>query len=217
MSKKKVLAIDLETIADRSMIPFLPEVKANGNLKDPDKIKADIEEKQKKQIEDLGLSPAMNIICCAGYCDDNGPGHIMLLDEPDAGEKILLELFWELAAKYTHFVTYNGRSFDLRCLLLHGMTYGVRPSIVIDHGRYNRGNHTDLRQILAGEDKFAPGKLDFFAQKFLGDKKTEGIDGKAVQDFWDCGLHADIAKYCEQDCVLTYRLYEMAERCGLLE
>lgn len=215
--EKKVVAIDLETIADRAMLSILPEVTPKGTLKDPAKIAADIEEKTIKQIADMGLSPSMNLICCAGWCDETGTGSFSITDGTHEAEKKLLTDFWEILARYDHFVTFNGRAFDLRCLHLHGITHGIRPPVNIDKGRYNRGNHTDLRLILAGEDMFAKGKLDFFCKKYLGDQKTEGIDGAQVQSFFDMGLHDDIADYCEKDCSLTYQLYKKVEIAGLIE
>jgi len=217
----KVFAFDIETIADKSMLGFLPEVSAAGNLKDPEKIKADIEAKKKKQVAEMGLNPLTNIICCIGWCTEAGPD-ALLLDhtKPEVeAEKALIEAWWEIAHqnKDAHFVTFNGRPFDLRCILLHGMALGVRPSVTIDRGRYNKGNHTDLRQILAGEDTFAKGKLDFFAQKFLGKKKTEGIDGAMVQDFWEMRLFEDIVKYCENDTIITYELFQKAWSAGLID
>ena len=129
----------------------------------------------------------------------------------------MFEKVREVLSEYDHFVTFNGRPFDMRVLLMHGITHEIRPSVNIDSGRYNRGNHTDLRQILAGTDMYAPGKLDFFCKKFLGDQKTEDIDGKLVQSYFDLGLHEDIATYCEQDCNLIFKLYQRVELAGLLE
>lgn len=217
---EKIIAIDLETIADPTMIPILPEVSPAKNLKDPAKIEADIEAKKKKQIMEMGLSPMVNMICCAGWYDSNGEaGAVMLAEATPEAEKNLLIEFWDILSGYEHFVTFNGRAFDLRCMLLHGIGHGIRPSVNIDKGRYNRpgSNHTDLRGILAGEDMFAKGKLDFFAKKFLGDHKTEEINGELVQGYWDMGLADDIRDYCVQDCSLTYRLFEKVKTAGLLE
>jgi predicted PolB exonuclease-like 3'-5' exonuclease len=221
---KKIIAIDLETIADPSMLSILPEVTPAGNLKDPAKIEADIEKKKKAQISGMGLSPMTNMICCAGWWDSAGKSGAVMLDAATGeAEKNLLLEFWDLLSGYDHFVTFNGRSFDLRCMLLHGISCGIRPSVNIDHGRYNKAgsNHTDLRPILAGEDKFAPGKLDFFCKKFLGDQtedhKTEDIDGALVQGYWDMGLIDEIRDYCIQDCNLTYRLFEKVKTAGLVE
>jgi predicted PolB exonuclease-like 3'-5' exonuclease len=222
--QKKIVAFDLETIADPAMIDILPEVKPAGNLKDPAKIEADIEAKKMKQIADMGLSPAMNMICCAGWAwlDDDGNIQTDSLSITEASadqEKNLLLKFWDALGQFDHFVSYNGRHFDLRCMLLHGIGYGIRPSVNIDKGRYNRtgSNHTDLRPILAGEDKFASGKLDFFCRKFLGDQKTDGIDGAQVQSFFDMGLTSDVEEYCKKDCELTLRLFQKVETAGLIE
>ena len=217
--KKKIVAIDLETIADPTMLEILPEIKPNGRLKDPGKIAVDIEEKTNKQIIEMGLEPTLNLICCAGWCDEDGPKSLSIKESTHEAEKELLINFWEAMSEYDHFVTFNGRSFDVRCLLLHGITHGIRPSVNIDKGKYNRvgSNHTDLRGILAGEGQFAKGKLDFFCKKYLGDQKTEGIDGAQVQSYFEMGLHDDIAEYCQKDCDLTLRLYKKVEIAGLLE
>lgn len=213
----KAIAFDLETIADRTMMGILPEIKPNGSLKDPAKIAADIEGKKKKQIADMGLDPMMNMICCAGWCSERGSGCLSIGTDTHEAEKKLLIDFWDLLSEYDYFITFNGRSFDLRCMLLHGITHGIRPSVNIDKGRYNKGNHADLRLILAGDNQFAKGKLDFFAQKYLGDQKTKGIDGEMVQSYFDMGLHEDIAEYCRKDAELTYQLYQKVEAAGLLE
>ncbi len=215
----KVVAFDLETIADKRMIANLPEPKADSRIKDPVKIAANIEEKRKKQIADMGLSPMYNMICCAGWADGEKSGTITLEEESPEAEKKLLEEFWEILNNYDHFVTFNGRSFDVRCLLLHGMEYGIYPAVNIDRGKYNKAgsNHTDLRLVLSGDDPFAKGQLDTYAKKYLGDQKTEGIDGAMVQDYWEMGLKEDIANYCEKDCQLTMGLYQMADKAGLLE
>ncbi|MFH1157072.1 MAG: ribonuclease H-like domain-containing protein [Pseudomonadota bacterium] len=219
MSEKKVLVFDLETIPDPTAMSCLQEIKPKANLKDPAKIAEDIAEKKQAQILSMGLDPACNMICCFGYCDANGPGSIMLTDATHEAEKDLLLKAWDLMSKYDVFVGFNSRAFDVRCLLLHGMLRGVRPSVNLDKGKYNRTgtNHVDLRQTLAGQDQFARGNLEFFSGRFLGEHKTEGIDGAMVSSFWDMGLYEDIAQYCEQDCVLTYRLYQMADAAGLLE
>ena len=213
----KAIAFDLETIADRTMMGILPEIKPSGRLSDPTKIAADIEEKKKKQIAYMGLDPMMNMICCSGWCSERGSGYLSIETDTHEAEKKLLIDFWDLLSEYDYFITFNGRSFDLRCMLLHGITHGIRPSVNIDKGRYNKGNHLDLRLILAGDNQFAKGKLDFFAQKYLGDQKTKGIDGEMVQSYFDMGLHEDIAEYCRKDAELTYQLYQKVEAAGLLE
>lgn len=217
MTNKTIIAFDIETIADRSAIPFLPEPKPNGRLKDPAKIESDIAEKKAKQLAEMGLSPMTNMVCCLSWCDsDNRSGNIVLESEDPAHERECLLNVWEDLSAGDIFVTFNGRSFDLPTIRLHSLKHNIKMPVDIDSGRYNRGNHIDMRQILAGEDKFAPGKLDFFAQRFLGVGKTEGIAGKDIQNWWDVGLKEDIANYCDNDAKITMGLFELARNCGLI-
>lgn len=215
--RKKVCALDLETIANKAMIPLLPDVNAAKNLKDPKKIEADIATKKQAQINKMGLDPLFNMICCAGWCAADGSGSIMLEEESATGEKELLLKMWDLLARYDYFVTFNGRQFDMRCIYLHGITHGIRPPVIIDHGRYNRGNHCDLRLVLSGSNQYAPGKLDTYLKIFLQTGKKEGIDGAMVQDYWDMGLYSDISEYCTNDGEQTYKLFRKVEVSGLLE
>jgi predicted PolB exonuclease-like 3'-5' exonuclease len=213
---EKILFIDYETIPDMTRVNILPEVVAKKNLKDSAKIRADIKEKKEKQLNEMNLTPALNIICCSGWCDLEGNQGHFLLDNEESEKDLLLKT-WELYAKYDHFVTFNGRSFDLRCLYLHSMLHNVRPSVNISASRYNKGNHTDLRLILSGDGMFAKGSLEFYAQLFLNKGKTEGINGKDVHNWWIIGDKDYIAEYCEKDCVLTRELYNMSVSSGLLE
>jgi len=219
MKKKKVAALDLETVADPACLEFLPEVKPKANLKDPVKIEKDLAEKRKKQISDMGMKPAMNLICCASVCDSKGPKSVSLSEATKSEEKILLETFWNMLKDYDTIITFNGRSFDLMCMYLHGIEHGIRPPINIDYGGYNRAgsNHIDLRLVFSGGDKMAHGKMDFFARKYLGHGKTEGIDGAMVQSYFDMGLHDEIAQYCEEDTRITYDLYLKCLKSGILD
>lgn len=214
--KRKVVAFDLESIADPTCLAFLPEVKAKGNLKNPELIEKDIKEKQDKQIAEMGLNPLMNLICCAGWCDENGPQSIFIDKATHEAEKELLIKFWDVLAQYDTFVTFNGRSFDLRCMHLHGITHGIRPAVDIDKGRYNHGNHVDMREILAGPGPFVKGQLTFFTRKYVGQSKFDWISGEKVQSFWDLGLIEDIVEYNEDETGLMFRLYKKIEIAGLL-
>ena len=91
-------------------------------------IDADIREKKLDQVKKMGLDPMMNMICCAGYYSDDDHGTIDLEEESEKAEMDLIIKFWEIASKYNHFVTFNGRKFDMKCLLLHGSKYKIFPS-----------------------------------------------------------------------------------------
>jgi len=212
---EKILVFDLETIPNRSLIPFLPEVKPAKNLKDPVKIQADIDKKLDTQIKEMNLTPALNIICSACGVDLEGTEFAINLENEESEKELLLE-FWHFASKYDKFVTFGGRNFDCRCLLLHGMRHGVRPPIEIDASTYNGGNHYDMRQVLSGSSQFAKGNLEFYAQIYLKKGKKKGIDGSLVESYWDLGEFDMIEKYCLDDCQLTKELFEMAKTAGMI-
>ncbi len=256
---KKVMAFDLETIANRNIIDILPDIKPDKKLKSKESyrkdleeltkekdlflrngrsvkaietkifkcknkcesaqalIDADIFEKRQTQVKKMGLDPMMNMICCAGYYSDDYQGTIDLEDDTEEAEAHLINEFWSIASKHNHFVTFNGRIFDMKCLLIHGAKQKIFPSVNIDSGRYNKGNHTDLRQVFFGSGDFQKGKLDFVSRYYLGHGKTEGMTGDQVQDYWDIGNTEDIFEYCLEDCNITHKLYRVAESGGMLE
>jgi len=203
------VAFDLETIADQSIIEFLPEIEAKKNLKDEAKIQADISDKTAKRLNELGMDPLTNLICCFSWCDGSNIGSVVLKDESHASEKELLLQAWDILAQYNFYATFNGISFDVRTLNLHSMRERIHPGKKIDTKKYQIGNHMDLRMVLGNWESFAKGKLDYYLKIFFGEGKMEGIDGSLVQHYWDVGLVDDIQKYCEKDAEETFRLYEL--------
>lgn len=209
-----IIAFDIETLPDMQYVGILPEVKASGNLKDKAKIEADIKEKKEKQISEMAMNPHTNIVCCFSWYDSKDTSGYVLLEDSEAD---LLNKVWSVLASYDHYVTFNGRSFDLPTLLIHSMDFGVEPIKKINKSRYNQGNHTDIRLVLTNDDKYASGKLDFFAKRFLKESKIEGIDGQLVSKFWNEGRKDEIAKYCMKDAELTYKLFDKAYKYGLID
>ncbi len=208
-----IVAFDLETIANRSLTEFLPPIRAKATLKDPVKIAADIAEKKEKQITEMGLNPHYNIICSFGWADSVGnAGYIMLEEESREAEAALIVGAWEILFKYEHFVTFNGIAFDVPLLNLHSLFLRCRPAAKISIRKYMVENHTDLRAILGGWDKFAPGKLDFYMKRLFGTGKPEDIDGSMVQHYWDVGLRDEIGIYCQQDAVDVMKFYKEAKK-----
>lgn len=208
---KKVITWDLETIADKSVVPLLPEVVPKKSLKDPIKIEADIKEKKAYQLAKLGLNPTTAMICCFGWHDsDTGKtNHIILKEETKKAEKKLVQQAWEVLVTGDHFVTFNGIGFDMPMLKMRSLINKVRPAINISTKKYTIQNHTDARMILSNWDNFAKGNLDFYCRLLLGETPKENLSGDQVQDAWDMELYDEIGKYCEADCSYTYKIYDL--------
>ena len=208
----KTVAFDLETVANPRMIEFLPPIEPNARLKDPEKIKADIEEKKLKQIEDMGVDKWFNMICAASFKDmDTGKTVSFALDPEAADEKGMLKEVWDYLHRFQKFITFNGTEFDVPVLIAHSAIHRVQPTVDINAKRYGGGNHLDLRMILNGWDKYAKGNFDFFCKLFLKVGKPLDIDGAMVQHYWDCGMIAEIVAYCEDDVERLSKLYARLE------
>jgi len=209
MGNKKVICFDTETIADKSVIPFLPPVEADSRLKDPVKIKASIEQKETDQLSKLGLNPTTARICCFGWFDGKNSHHYILEDESMEGERKLLQATWDILALGDHFVTFNGNPFDVPMLLMRSLINRVRPAVKISTKKYTIQNHTDVRAVLSNWDAYKPGTLDYYSRLLLGKTPKGEFDGSQVQDMWDMELTDDIAKYCEGDCEATFQIFEL--------
>jgi predicted PolB exonuclease-like 3'-5' exonuclease len=161
---RKVCVFDIQTIADPETEKLLPAVKAAGNLKDPEKIKVDIEDKAKKRRNEMGLHPLQNMVCCVAIHDlqDRKSQAIIMGGNTGKDEKLVLEKAWEALSKYDFFVSFNGIEFDVKVLNLNSVKRRVRPGVAIDTRKYQIGNHMDLRAILGNWEKFAHGTLDYY-------------------------------------------------------
>jgi len=205
----KTCIFDLETIANPEMTPYLPEVQADPRLKDPEKIKADVEKKKQKQVGEMGLNPETNLICTFAWMDfDDREPHSLVLDMDTLNEKDILSDIWEVLREYGQFVTFNGNAFDVEILKWHSMVHQIPISVKINQRRYQTYNHCDVRMVLTGWDNYKKGTQDYYCKLLLGEGKPEGMDGSMVQDIFDCGLIDEIRKYNEDDVIKLAQLYE---------
>jgi len=202
----KVVAFDIETIADKSVLPLLPSPEPDSRLKDPVKIQASLEKKREEQISKLGLNPISATVCCFGWANEEYSGHILLNES--GTEKQMLVSIWEVLSGFDHLTSFNGINFDIPVLLMRSAIHRVKPSINISTKKYYIDNHTDCRMVLGQWDKYAVGTLDFYSRLFLDEPISE-IDGSMVQSMWDEGRYNEVAEYCKTDCVKTFKIYEI--------
>ena len=198
-----MLAIDLETTADTSVIDLLPEIEADVRLKDPVKIEEDIKKKREKQIEGMALNPLYGKIVCIGYYGDN-------IQEVDFGsEKKMIENFIKRVIRTTEtVVTWNGYGFDIPFIFKRGLKYNLCKLTEMQfYISKNNGKLVDLMTLFAGWGKYE--KLDNVAKVLLNDKKEE-FDVKKISELikTDSGKEM-IRRYCLKDCELTYKLGQL--------
>ncbi|MEK7171080.1 MAG: ribonuclease H-like domain-containing protein [Patescibacteria group bacterium] len=180
--------------------------------------------------ESLGLQPFTGRIVVIGAYDlaskksvvwfDNEGESTDAVEEGDdkyipASEKEMLEKFWALATRYTHFVTYSGRSFDIPFLLLRSAVHGIKPTKDLMRARYlyqmsPDAQHIDLYEQLsfygAGPKL---GGLHLACRAFgIKSPKDNEIDGSKVGQFFRDKKYMEIARYNARDLSSTAQLYE---------
>lgn len=195
-----ILAIDIETMPNPAMIPFLPEVKAAGNLKDPDKIKADIDAKKAEQVEKMALNPLYGKIACIGYYGEDYK-EVMIADETSMIQTLLTR------CEDFPIFTWNGKAFDFEFIIKRGVLLGLCSLLDLEKftDKYKAVNHIDLMEKWAGYNKYAA--LDDVAKAILGEGKEEGFDVKEIPKLMETPAGQELIKrYCLRDCERTYQL-----------
>jgi hypothetical protein len=169
--------MDIETEPREDLIDVLPEPEVKtGNLKDPDKIQAKMEEARAAQIERMALDPDYGRVIAISTAYRNYEGEILAdcsiratpadpadLDV-DRAEAVLINDFCEFlqmhgAGRPIELVTYNGATFDIPFLLrriMHLIRFrddvGALRFPVTDCVPYHcntiGGKHCDVFQVL---------------------------------------------------------------------
>jgi 3'-5' exonuclease len=213
------LFFDIETAPDMSvpdeLLPKEEDLKL-GNVKDPEKRAAAVEEKLAKEYERMGLTPLTGRVIAIGYKIDGKPAKVLFGQE----EYQLILSFWDAvrkalddnwAGEMPTLITFNGKSFDLPYLWLASVRHGIVPAL--DYTRYSakyRDDHLDLKMFLS--DNFGMrGTLSDWAIRY-GIKAPEG-SGKEIFDLFVAGNWKAIAKHCKDDVEVLAKLFD---KVGLL-
>ena len=128
-------------------------------------------------------------------------------------EEDILRLFWNQLQRYSHFVTFNGRTFDCPYLMIRSAIHKIRATKNLVPYRYSHSPHIDLADQLSFYDalrrKFP---LHMWCRAFdIDSPKEEGMTGLQVKDLYAQGQYHDIARYCLGDVRATKKLYEYWE------
>jgi DNA polymerase elongation subunit (family B) len=145
--------------------------------------------------------------------DDSQPVRFV----PCADEVELLGHFWDVAKKYEHIVTFNGRGFDVPFLYLRSAVLNVPITRKDWLGyRYQTDPHCDLAEQftfynVSGRDGAAKRfNLDFYCKAFgIESPKTQGVTGRDVNSLMAAQHFREIAEYCLRDVRATVQLYQV--------
>ncbi len=134
-----------------------------------------------------------------------------------ADETELLTQFWDVAKKYDHIVTFNGRGFDVPFIYLRSALLNVPISKKNWLGyRYAVEPHCDLAEQFTFYSVGGQGgaarrfNLDFYCKAFgIESPKSAGVTGNDVTTMMAEGKFREIAEYCLRDVRATVELYKI--------
>lgn len=224
-----IFAIDIETIGNPAAVAQLPEPKANGRLKDPAKIAADIAEKKAAMLADAALNPLTARIACyaavglvgSGTGNDEAQEHVECIAAAtdEAEREIVQSIMRVLGADEARIATWNGIGFDLPFIYKRAILLGIDPG---DFGappltawtkRYATDKHYDLMQVWGGWSSQGFEKLDAVAGIVLGQRKAECDVTQIAEMIETEEGKKKVADYCLQDTRLTWALWKRFNGC----
>lgn len=208
-------SLDIETIPNPKMVALLPEIKADSRLKDPEKIKADIEKKKAEQVQKMALDPLYGQICSYAVCPPEGEPVGMTIDDT-VREYELLESLLRYLDKSNNLVTWNGLGFDIPFIYKRAMLldFDLNKMSVPVMGwwmkRYSTIPHCDLMQVWC--NWYGRVSLNEVSTAILGEKKEEIDVAKFPEMIKTEEGREEILKYNKKDAVLPMNLHKKMTR-----
>ena len=210
----KRLYLDIET---GPLNPFLlakvmPEFDAPGNLKDPEKIKAAIEQKRRDWMEAAALKATTGEILAVTTAEDWAEPVMTVGDEKTLVKGIVDRLNAVDCGEQVY--TWNGSGFDLPFICQRAAAYGIPAFRYLTncyHGRWSWAEHfVDAMQVFTMQYNRAEGfGLDAVAKALgVGAKVGKGADFAQTLD-------ADPAKAREYAINDVNLLRAIVERMGI--
>jgi hypothetical protein len=208
------IVVDIETCGLPNAADFLEPVQAAKNLKDPEKIKADIESRTAERLERLALDWNVGrIAAVAWWTEQTGTDVRLCRDEDD--EAAALTDFWE-ASRHRTLVGFNLKGFDLRFMVQRSRYLRV-PHPILDFSKYSRKGVTDLFiDLTFGDGTYDQGAmrrtLKAFCKRF-GIACDDAINGSEIPALVAAGQWDQVAAHAKADVELTVAL---AHRLGVI-
>ena len=202
-----ILFLDIETADNPAMVSCLPELNAKANLKDPEKIAADLEEKRAKQRANMALDGDYGQVTAIGWAWNNEA-----VPTAEMGyERELIATASELIYQADYVITFNGKSFDLPYLWTRARHHGAAmPYPEPDTNKYRDHWHIDVMLLLTYRGAIPAKPMAQYAQVY-GVAHNDVLKGSDMPRLYHEGEHDLIAQHVIDDVDTLRRLWR---RCG---
>ncbi|GEP12459.1 3'-5' exonuclease [Methylobacterium gnaphalii] len=208
--KRNVVVVDLETVPDLAAVARVHDLDPS----DPDAAWA----KLGKGFPKLIYHQIVVIGSLVAEYDEDA-WRVQALDAPHSGDVGEAELIAAFSARLERLrpqlVSYAGHGFDLPVLRYRSLVNGLStPGLSVRpyHRRYDEAA-LDLCDQLGNFEARSKVTLDTMCRALGLPGKTAGLHGGCVADLVGAGRLDDVAAYCMDDVVATFRLFLAYERC----
>lgn len=212
------LVFDFETSVIPNVGDFSGEIgRPPARMKDPEKIKAWIENATVRASEFAALDFDLARIVCGVWCSDGVRLRGAVAKNEDE-ERVLLQKFWKAVngtggnAGRPTLIGFNILEFDLPLAVRRSQYLDVAyPEI--EMSRYRHRNAEDLMQILTFDGKVNARKLEFYCRRF-GIEVEDKFNGADVPNLVMLGDYESVKAHCIAD---VRKEWKLAERLGVLD
>lgn len=202
------IVVDIETCGLPNAADYLEPVQAARNLKDPEKIKADIEARTAERDQKLALDWNVGRIAAIGWWteQDGGVRYFTCRDEDRESEALCT--FWH-CARNRLIVGFNIKGFDLKFMIQRSRYLGIAYP-TLDLGKYTRKGIVDLFSELTFNDgTYDQGAmrrtLKAFCRRF-GIPVVDDINGSEIPALVAAGAWEKVAAHVTADVEATVAL-----------
>lgn len=226
----KKLALDIETlpvdINNAAAVAYLVgDVSADGRLKDPGKVAADLANKQAEAVSKTGLDGAFGRVLMATVGDIE-TGELITIASDTVNEKNVLAGLLQTLDRFSTegpgqqrplCIIGHNIGWDLRFLVQRCAVHGVKVSrrlLPFDANPWDSEKLVDTMTAWAG----VGGKIRLDRLCFaLGIESPKGeMDGSHVAAFFAAGRFDEIVAYNRADVLATMRVYSKLREAGLV-
>ncbi len=176
-----MIAFDVETMSlpDEQLALLKPEFRPAANLKDPEKIRASIAEKEASWKANAALDAKTARIMAIGTLDESGENRAFFGEN----ERGILEAFWELWAQGDEFIGFACHNFDCKMIWQRSILTGVTPCRHFYEGRYPSKRIIDLQSVWNCHDRDISGQSLDAVCRALGIGAKSG-NGSQFGEMW---------------------------------
>ena len=151
-----------------------------------------------------GLHAIISEIVCIGLVET---GKVSVLDRQQfADERQILQWFARVAHEHknSNIVTFNGKNFDFPVIKMRAAFHKIKMELPDNRATRN----IDLYECAGGKWQSDISSCTLSELAWMAFNEVKTSDGSEIARWWQDGNLGAIRAHCEEDCLITWRLYQ---------